>query len=327
MSITTNDPLLEEMSPPFQDNFDCYICHKIFKTKFLLKRHIKIHVENPVNCKICNIKLKHIMSLKRHMNLVHQISDHGGLFLYLFAPEFLLFFIYSFKDSKVNSVEKEFVEAEIEIIPKDEKLSEDEFEVFEVIDTDDEEIVDNGEDLFNDLDDDYMLPVNPEIIKCAFCDDRFTDAQTLQDHLQTHITNAPKIYRCAICQMDFTCKISVGIHMQEHIKTKNERKPNKCKRCLERFENVSQLQIHNNKVHKKIYVCPICDKIFDAREQIIPHIKTHVDSNIFTCPLASCKLVLNNNDELRDHIAAHNSKLNKQTGTNSIFYLFFFLFL
>lgn len=82
MSITTNDPLLEEMSPPFQDNFDCYVCHKVFKTKFLLKRHIKIHVENPVNCKICNIKLKHIMSLKRHMHLVHQISDHGGLFLY-----------------------------------------------------------------------------------------------------------------------------------------------------------------------------------------------------------------------------------------------------
>lgn len=167
-----------------------------------------------------------------------------------------------------------------------------------------------------------MLPVNPEIIKCAFCDERFTDAQTLQDHLQTHINNAPKIYRCAICQKDFTCKKSVGIHMQEHIKTKNERKPHKCKRCSERFEHVTQLQVHNNKVHKKIYVCPICDKIFDAREKIIPHIKTHVDSNIFTCPLASCRLVTNNTDELREHIAAHNSKLNTQTGKEFIFYLF-----
>lgn len=154
-----------------------------------------------------------------------------------------------------------------------------------------------------------MLPVNPEIIKCAFCDDRFTDAQTLQDHLQTHINNAPKIYRCALCQMDFTCKKSVSDHMQEHIKSKNERKkPHKCKRCLERFESLGQLQAHNNKVHKKIYVCPICDNVFDERELIIPHIKTHVDSNIFTCPLATCKLVLNNNDELRDHIQAHNSK-------------------
>lgn len=195
------------------------------------------------------------------------------------------------------------VEEEL-MIPKDEKLSEDEFEVFEVIDTDEE-----NENLFNDLDDDYMLPVNPEIIKCAFCDDRFTDAQTLQDHLQTHIHNAPKIYRCAICQMDFSDKKSVGIHMQDHIKTKNDsRKPNKCKRCLQRFESLSQLQAHNNKVHKKIYVCPICDKVFDAREQAIPHIKTHVDSNIFTCPLPTCRLVLNNTDELRDHIVAHNSK-------------------
>lgn len=87
MSVTTNDTLLVEMRSPFiqdNNNFDCYICHKIFKTKFLLKRHIKIHIENPVNCKICNIKLKHIMSLKRHMTLVHQITDHGLGLNYLF---------------------------------------------------------------------------------------------------------------------------------------------------------------------------------------------------------------------------------------------------
>lgn len=97
MSITTNDPLLEEMNPPFiqdNNNFDCYVCQKNFKTKFLLKRHIKIHVENPVNCKICNIKLKHIMSLKRHMSLVHQISDHSGkLDRIIGIPIFIIFFI------------------------------------------------------------------------------------------------------------------------------------------------------------------------------------------------------------------------------------------
>lgn len=92
MSITTNDPLLKEMSPPVQENFDCYVCQKNFKTKFLLKRHIKIHIENPVNCKICNIKLKHIMSLKRHMSLVHQISELPGLFLTSLKTRLILFF-------------------------------------------------------------------------------------------------------------------------------------------------------------------------------------------------------------------------------------------
>ena len=56
-------------------SWSCGVCHKPFKAKRDLKRHIEsLHIENHpgYNCEICGENVKSMNALRQHKNLRHK---------------------------------------------------------------------------------------------------------------------------------------------------------------------------------------------------------------------------------------------------------------
>ncbi len=61
------------MDSTLEKTYSCEFCHKKFKTKWYITKHIRIEHNNskPFECLICNSKFGIKGRLKRHVDLVH----------------------------------------------------------------------------------------------------------------------------------------------------------------------------------------------------------------------------------------------------------------
>ena len=90
----------------------------------------------------------------------------------------------------------------------------------------------------------------------------------------------PNGYKCKVCNVFYPKKW----HMKLHIRIHTGEKPYICdfENCDKAFPRPGSLSEHKRKIHENLvhHVCPVCDKDFYARNDMLRHIVTHDEARI-----------------------------------------------
>lgn len=128
------------------------------------------------------------------------------------------------------------------------------------------------------------------LYKCQKCPKTFSEVDSLQSHLFTHLDAAPSLnqkqnegsrkFLCTDCGVAFVSKASLDQHRRIHV----ERKNFLCNFCAKTFLSKGQLDVHERK-HSgaKPFICSDCGKGFAYRESLVTHSTIHSGIRPYLC--------------------------------------------
>ncbi|XP_029381403.1 BCL6A transcription repressor b [Echeneis naucrates] len=158
---------------------------------------------------------------------------------------------------------------------------------------------------------------------CNGCDSKFSDEDTLKDHMvQAH---SDKPYKCDCCQASFRYKGNLASHktvhtgakpyhcnicgaqfnrpanLKTHTRIHSGEKPYKCETCGSRFVQVAHLRAHVL-IHtgEKPYPCEICGTHFRHLQTLKSHMRIHTGEKPYHCE--KCDLHFRHKSQLRLHL-------------------------
>ena len=113
----------------------------------------------------------------------------------------------------------------------------------------------------------YLSHNGPQIPWCNFCQKRFLNEQSLQQHLASPAHTIP----CEQCGKTFSSQQALKQHLNSGTHTK-------CNFCDRSFRDRHSLQQHIDAVH---HDCPFCDRGFETQNALSQHIAdTHTRRTI-----------------------------------------------
>lgn len=270
-------------------NFECNICKKLFKNTSNLGQHKRTHESGPFECKYCLL-----LFIKRRECEVHRRTCTS-------------------RPKPLQPIEKKQYKCPIESCPKiyfknshlkrhlaSTHLNKRQFKC-------DYQGCGKG---FNDI---SGLGLHKKIVhlkireaQCQICLAKFYFKHLLERHMRIFHDESRNRFACDYCGITFHLKTGI----LKHIRTVHTVVPSGscvCEHCGRIFSN-SSIQDHINNIHlntrSKDFMCTICYVSFTTDQKLQNHIeKRHVEERNFECPL--CEKKFKAKADLMQHKQTH----------------------
>ncbi|XP_050358102.1 uncharacterized protein LOC126778494 isoform X5 [Nymphalis io] len=140
---------------------------------------------------------------------------------------------------------------------------------------------------------------------CEYCPERFVSVTKLARHVRSHAGERP--YPCKFCNKCFT----KSHHYTRHLRLKHremnrsgrgpfgETELYRCEQCEDTFSTQDDLIYHSAIHATQNLTCPLCQEKFEDIDAVTSHIKSHVNSEEFSCDF--CELVFTSKEKLEIH--------------------------
>ncbi len=134
---------------------------------------------------------------------------------------------------------------------------------------------------------------------CNICSKSYSHSLSLQVHMNCH--NKRKIFKCTICAKSFLSNDGLKYHSAVHKKLKAF----ECQNCPAKFITKGKLaehikQVHENKIR---YKCPICQKTYSQKGNLLIHTRRHTNEQKSKCP--HCPFMADSKRDLDRHLRVH----------------------
>ncbi|KAF7430783.1 zinc-finger protein [Pleurotus ostreatus] len=130
----------------------------------------------------------------------------------------------------------------------------------------------------------------------------FTSKQKICRHLQTHTGHRP--FQCKVCNEKF----SEAATLQQHMRRHTNEKPFKCSHpgCDKSFSIRGALTIHQ-RTHdgSKPFKCSYCQRAFSESSNLSKHLRTHTGARPYPCTHDCCGKAFARPDQLTRHMLTH----------------------
>ncbi|CAH2101857.1 unnamed protein product [Euphydryas editha] len=138
---------------------------------------------------------------------------------------------------------------------------------------------------------------------CDTCGSSFNDNTNLNKHIIT-VHKKLKPFKCTLCPKEFAANKTLKIHMRLH----TGERPYICNLCDAKFIQITNLNEHRKKHELKkqfggIYICKICQSVFDHRGIYRSHLRSHVTARVHKC--VECNENFSNKFSLKRHMETH----------------------
>ncbi|KAG9475187.1 zinc finger protein 423 [Eleutherodactylus coqui] len=119
---------------------------------------------------------------------------------------------------------------------------------------------------------------------CNQCDLKFSNFDTFQTHLKSHLELLLRKQSCPQCKEDFDSQESLLQHLTVHYMTTSTHYV--CESCDKQFSSVDDLQKHLLDMHTFVlYHCTLCQEVFDSKVSIQVHlaVKHSNEKKMYRC--------------------------------------------
>ena len=257
------------------DEKKCKICGKVFQYLCSLTAHMaNIHekaILNSHKCDFCDLKLKLLSSVKKHMKIKHFARHKCGNCKSYFSTKLDLENHIKVK----HDLEKSPICEKCDICGKP----------FE------------GDHKSEKLKVHMSVNHLDKSLRCDLCGYIFAHKESLERHVLV-VHESLKLYRCKTCNDTF----SQSQDLVSHIERAHQAKILSCNMCNYETKVTKNLKRHKNMIHTndKRFGCDICEKQFKDCYILRQHMSRHYKECLLKCPF--CDKGFTRNQALQRHI-------------------------
>ena len=117
---------------------------------------------------------------------------------------------------------------------------------------------------------------------CDRCGKKYTEPQSLRNHIKTIHEGIRKPSTCPVCLLTF----ETYAKMQRHRTMKHAQgEKYECKLCGKRSDSISHLRVHMRKHEDPQFKCRFCEKMLKSRDGLVAHERGHTGETPFKCAI------------------------------------------
>ncbi|XP_054759985.2 zinc finger protein 888-like [Lytechinus pictus] len=320
--------------------FECDVCHDVFKTSLTLLRHKKIHDEVRIKCTLCSKEYSSRGHLSRHMHVTHGFERRKGNLVCMGCQNY-----FDFEDNMLQHLQQckklQAMREKIRAMAGEDDVSDgsdradDGSFLKETISSESEKVIGNlAKSSESDQKSGYIVPE----IRCSLCGKNYTSRSRLHRHLDDvhgFAFGSGKLL-CMGCSKELNPKGKIARHvtncegLAEFLKKrKKERKKHRPNVVITDEEDdesdsddseqqtkegegdegtkIDMLGVRLNQYSKKPFKCTHCSQRYASKDRLERH-KRNKHPNVSVFPCDHCDKVFPYKNRLAKHLHSHNKE-------------------